>query len=208
MCGLRESKKSSLISRTPAWVTEWPSFLRTFNGFSLKGINMFEIFVGYTKWKYPLKRLNKQIESWRAFATEWIVKYGHDSSVSVRVFKEGRKGEEKKGQAVRKESERRGFWSHQQISEKVEGRFFKREKEKKISANGFPSQHKYSVYSLIVYLCEGLPEINKGPTCSCVRPTISTENKLLALDTADSRPLSIKHKWVIIGYVWNLFPHT
>lgn len=49
MCGLRESKNSGLISRALAWMIEWPSFIRKYNGFSCKEMMVFEKFVEYAK---------------------------------------------------------------------------------------------------------------------------------------------------------------
>lgn len=60
-------------------------------------------------------------------------------------------------------------------------------KKKEINARPFPLQYKYSVHSLSDLVCQGLPEINKGPTCISVRWTMSAEKKISALDKVEGR---------------------
>ena len=49
MRGLRESKKSGLISRALACTTVRPSFIRKYNGFIVKGIIVFKKSAEYPK---------------------------------------------------------------------------------------------------------------------------------------------------------------
>lgn len=107
--GLRESKKSGLISRAPVCMTTRPPFISKYNGVSVKGIIVLEKSVEYSKWKCLIKLLNKQISSRRAFAKTGLVKYGHDYCIPVTVIK-GR-AEEGSG-AERKGEGRRGPWAH------------------------------------------------------------------------------------------------